>query len=65
MLCVTDERENKNQSNNILGNFSKDEKEALNLYKELDTEDRAEIRGTMKGMLKSEKYTTSKSKLHA
>lgn len=65
LLCVTDERENKNQSNNILGNFSKDEKEALNLYKELDTEDRAEIRGTMKGMLKSEKYTTSKSKLHA
>lgn len=45
--------------------FSKDEKEALNLYKELDIEDRAEIRGTMKGMLKSEKYKTVKNKLHA
>lgn len=65
LLCVTDERERKNKSNNSLEKFSKDEKEVLNLYKELDIEDRAEIRGTIKGMLKAEKYTTSKSKLQA
>lgn len=65
LLCVTDERERKNKSNNSLENLPKDEKEILSLYKELDIEDRAEIRGTIKGMLKAEKYATSKSKLHA
>ena len=65
LLCVTDERERKNKSNNSLENLPKDEKEILSLYKELDIEDRAEIRGTIKGMLKAEKYETSKSKLHA
>lgn len=65
LLCVTDERERKNKSSNNLENLPKDEKEALNLYKELDIEDKAEIRGTMKGMLKSEKYVTTKSKLQA
>lgn len=65
LLCVTDERERKNKSNNSLENLPKDEKEILSLYKELDIEDRAEIRGTIKGMLKAEKYSTSKSKLHA
>lgn len=65
LLCVTDERERKNKSSNNLENLPKDEKEALNLYKELDIEDKAEIRGTMKGMLKAEKYATTKSKLKA
>lgn len=65
LLCVTDERERKNKSNNSLENLPKDEKEILSLYKELDIEDRAEIRGTIKGMLKAEKYTTTKSKLQA
>lgn len=65
LLCVTDERERKNKSSNNLENLPKDEKEVLSLYKELDIEDRAEIRGTMKGMLKAEKYTKTKSKLQA
>lgn len=59
------EEEKKELINNISENLTKDEKEVLSLYKELDIEDRAEIRGTIKGMLKSEKYETSKSKLHA
>ena len=65
LLCVTDERERKNKSNNSLENLPKDEKEILSLDKELDIEDRAEIRGTIKGMLKAEKYSMSKSKLQA
>ena len=59
------EDEIKETSNNNLENLPKDEKEVLSLYKELDIEDRAEIRGTMKGMLKAEKYTKTKSKLQA
>lgn len=50
---------------NSLENLPKDEKEILNLYKELDLEDKAEIRGLIKGMLRAEKYSASKSKLHA
>lgn len=59
------EEEKKELINNISENLTKDEKEVLSLYKELDIEDRAEIRGTMKGMLKAEKYATTKSKLQA
>lgn len=59
------ENNTKETTNNSLENLPKDEKEVLSLYKELDIEDRAEIRGTIKGMLKAEKYSTSKSKLHA
>lgn len=59
------EDEIKKTISNSLENLPKDEKEILSLYKELDIEDRAEIRGTIKGMLKAEKYSMSKSKLHA
>lgn len=33
-----------------------DEEQFLDLYNQLDQEDRAELRGTAKGMLKSDKY---------
>lgn len=33
------------------------DKETINLYMELDTEDKAEIRGEIKGMLKADKYS--------
>ena len=59
------EEEKKQIIYNSLENLPKDEKEVLSLYRELDAEDKAEIRGTMKGMLKSEKYKTVKNKLHA
>lgn len=34
-----------------------DETQLLSLYNELDSEDKAELRGTAKGMLKADKYT--------
>lgn len=37
-------------------NLSENEKEMLSLYKQLDTEDKAEIKGEIKGMLKADKY---------
>lgn len=45
-------------SPNIIGDpvFTKEERELLSLYHQLDIEDRAEIRGEMKGMLRAEKY---------
>ncbi len=59
------EEEKKQIIYNSLENLPKDEKEVLSLYRELDIEDKAEIRGTMKGMLRAEKYSTNKSKLQA
>ncbi len=41
---------------NEVSAFSPSAKEALTLYEQLDIEDRAEIRGTMKQMLKADKY---------
>ena len=40
-----------------------DEEAALSLYSQLDEGDRGEIRGEMKGMLKAEKYNTTKKEL--
>lgn len=37
-------------------NLSDEDHELLSLYHQLDVEDRAEIRGEMKGMLRAEKY---------
>ena len=37
---------------------NKDEDEGISLYQNLDTEDKAEIRGEMKQMLKAKKYET-------
>ena len=53
-----------NVSGVILDNasFTGDEQQIVSLYKELDIEDRAEIRGTIKGMLKNEKYTSVQSR---
>ena len=39
--------------------------EVIKMYEQLDIEDRAEIKGTIKGMLKSEKYSVLKNKLNA
>lgn len=36
----------------------------LDMYKQLDTEDKAEIRGEMKQMLKSDKYNKKGTELH-
>ena len=37
-------------------NISNDDRELLDLYHSLDIEDRAEVRGEIKGMLKAAKY---------
>jgi len=42
----------------IVTRYGKDVWEALCLYIQLDVEDRAEIRGMMKGLFRSEKYST-------
>lgn len=36
--------------------YSKDEQELIDMYRKLTTEDKAEIRGEIKGLLKSNKY---------
>lgn len=43
-------------STNINNISSSDDQQLLNLYHQLDVEDRAEIRGEMKGMLRADKY---------
>ena len=54
------------QKENKMYSLTQDEQQAITLYRKLDTEDKAEIRGTMKGMLKAEKYTdNAESKLQA
>jgi transcriptional regulator with XRE-family HTH domain len=56
------------QNHNILPSpppgtmLSKDEKLLLSLYNQLDREDKAEIRGEIRGMLKSEKYQNNDKK---
>ena len=55
----------KHSKNTSYQTLSKDEEEIVSLYKNLDIEDKAEIRGTIKGMLKAEKYLASKNKLNA
>ena len=40
-------------------NISNDDRELLDLYHRLDAEDRAEIRGEIKGMLKAAKYKST------
>lgn len=47
------------ESNNksINNELRTDETQLLSLYNELDSEDKAELRGTAKGMLKADKYT--------
>lgn len=52
-------------NNTLTSEYSSSTLEMIKMYEELDIEDRAEIRGTIKGMLKAEKYTTTKSKLQA
>lgn len=48
------------------GSLSNDQQGILDLYDKLDTEDKAEIRGEIKGMLRHEKYATLKpSQRHA
>lgn len=42
----------------IIAQYGRDVWEALSLYIKLDAEDRAEIRGMMKGLFRSEKYST-------
>lgn len=54
------------QKENKMYSLTQDEQQTITLYRKLDTEDKAEIRGTMKGMLKAEKYTdNAESKLQA
>lgn len=52
-------------NNTLTSEYSSSTLEMIKMYEELDIEDRAEIRGTIKGMLKAEKYSMSKSKLQA
>lgn len=52
-------------NNTLTSEYSSSTLEMIKMYEELDIEDRAEIRGTIKGMLKAEKYKTVKNKLHA
>ena len=55
--------ENKNESSVyelIEKKYGKTSAEAVSLYTQLDLEDQAEIRGEMKQMLKSDKYSTDK-----
>lgn len=52
-------------NNTLTIEYSSSTLEMIKMYEELDIEDRAEIRGTIKGMLKAEKYSMSKSKLQA
>lgn len=40
----------------ITADTSHEDEKVLNLYHQLDVEDRAEIRGEMKGMLRADKY---------
>lgn len=40
--------------------LSEEDESALNLYRQLDSNDKAEIRGEMKHMLKDEKYSVKK-----
>ncbi len=59
------EEEKKDNKSSGYKALSKDEQEILSLYKNLDIQDKAEIKGTIKGMLKSEKYSVLKNKLNA
>ena len=59
------EEEKKDTKGSDYKALSRDEQEILSLYKNLDIQDKAEIKGTIKGMLKSEKYSVLKNKLNA
>ncbi len=59
------EEEKKENKDSDYKALSKDEQEIVSLYKNLDIQDKAEIKGTIKGMLKAEKYSALKNKLNA
>lgn len=44
------------RSSNIIVSMSRDEKVILDLYRQMDNNDKIEIRGEMKGILRAEKY---------
>ena len=62
LLGVTDEENNYTENRSTP---TSNDNEIVSLDNLLDTEDKAEIRGVIKGMLRAEKYSASKSKLHA
>ncbi|WP_299721126.1 hypothetical protein [uncultured Megasphaera sp.] len=44
------------RSSSIIVSMSRDEKAILDLYRQMDNNDKIEIRGEMKGILRAEKY---------
>lgn len=58
MLAVSEENQGIEGMTSMYDNnkLSDEDQELLNLYHALDIEDRAEIRGEMKGMLRADKY---------